>query len=65
MPRGRPPGTPKTGGGSRLGSPNTATKNAREAIGMLVEGNIPRMQGWLDEIAKTDGPAAAGAASRT
>ena len=48
-----------SGQGRPVGAINNATKNAREAIGMLVEGNIPRMQGWLDEIAKTDGPAAA------
>lgn len=39
--------------------PSKTTKNAREAIALLVEGNIPRMQGWLDEIAQTEGPMAA------
>ena len=39
--------------------PGKATKNAREAIALLVEGNIPRMQGWLDEIAEKEGPMAA------
>jgi hypothetical protein len=52
-------GHPKTGGGSRKGVPNKTTQNAREAIAMLVENNIPRMQGWLDAIAEKDGPAAA------
>ena len=56
---GRPKGLPKSGGGSRLGSPNKATVNAREAIAALVEGNIGRMDAWLDAIAATDGPRAA------
>ena len=33
------------------GSPNRATINARMAIGALVDGNISRLEGWLDEIA--------------
>jgi hypothetical protein len=33
------------------GSPNKATANAREAIAKLVEGNVGRLEGWLDEIA--------------
>ena len=40
------------------GSPNKATKSAREAIAMLVDGNTHRLEGWLDEIAAKD-PAAA------
>lgn len=42
-PAGRPPG------------PNKATKNAREAIARLVDGNVERMQEWLDEIAEKEG----------
>lgn len=53
---GRPKGTPKTGGGSRLGIPNKSTAAAREAIARLVDGNVPRMQEWLDHIARTEGP---------
>ena len=41
----------KTGGRTR-GTPNKATARAREAIALLVEGNIERLQGWLDEIAE-------------
>ncbi len=41
------------------GSVNKATKNAREAIGALVEANSPRMQEWLDRIAEEQGPLAA------
>jgi hypothetical protein len=44
---------------SRKGSPNKATRNAREAIARLVDGNAERMQGWLDEIAEQEGPMAA------
>ena len=36
------------------GVPNKATKNAREAIAMLVDGNTHRLEGWLDEIAAKD-----------
>lgn len=51
---------PKTGGRQK-GTPNQATRNAREAIAMLIEGNIDRMQGWLDDIAADpkQGPKAA------
>ena len=38
-------------GGRKKGTPNQATKNARAAIALLIEGNIDRMQGWLDDIA--------------
>jgi hypothetical protein len=33
------------------GSPNKATASAREAIAALVEGNMSRLEGWLDQIA--------------
>jgi hypothetical protein len=54
MARGRKPGGPKTGGRAQ-GTPNRATTNAREAIARLVDGNIDRLQGWLDEIAHEEG----------
>lgn len=38
------PGRPK-------GSPNKATTQAREAIAFFVEGNVERLNGWLDDIA--------------
>lgn len=41
------------------GVPNKATANAREAIGRFVDANSERLQAWLDEIARTDGPKAA------
>lgn len=49
----------KKTGGRKPGTPNKATQNAREAFALLVEGNVGRVQGWLDEIAQTDGPKAA------
>lgn len=39
--------------------PNKATAKAREAIARFVDDNAERLQGWLDDIAKTDGPKAA------
>ncbi len=44
---------------SRKGSPNKATRAAREAIARLVDGNAERMQEWLDRIAEEEGPMAA------
>lgn len=38
------PGRPK-------GLPNKATSQAREAIAKFVEGNVDRLNGWLDDIA--------------
>lgn len=38
------PGRPK-------GVPNKSTTQAREAIAMFVEGNVDRLNGWLDAIA--------------
>lgn len=44
--------------GRPKGSQNRATREAREAIAMFVEGNVERLQEWLDKIAK-DNPMAA------
>lgn len=46
-------------GGRQKGTVNVATANARKAIASLVDNNVPRMQAWLDEIAKKQGAAAA------
>lgn len=43
------PGRPK-------GLPNKATTRAREAIARFVDGNVDRLQGWLDAIANEEGP---------
>lgn len=46
-------------GGRAKGTPNKTTVAAREAIAKFVDGNASRLQGWLDEIAKDEGPLAA------
>ena len=45
--------------GRKPGIPNKATVNAREAIARLVDGNMGRVQGWLDRIDAEQGPVAA------
>lgn len=45
-------------GGRQKGTPNKATRDAREAIAAFVEGNVKRLNGWLDQIAKNDPEAA-------
>ena len=52
---GRKPGTPKTGG-RQAGTPNRTTRRAREVVVEVIENNAERIQGWLDQISKTDGP---------
>ena len=52
-------GGARDGAGRPRGIPNKATSNAREAIAAFVEGNVDRLNGWLDQIAETDGPLAA------
>ena len=47
----RPKGQPKLGGRAK-GTVNKATSNAREAIADFVEGNVDRLNGWLDAIAE-------------
>ena len=37
--------------GRKAGVPNKSTKTAREAFALLVEGNVPKMQEWLDKVA--------------
>lgn len=39
-------------GGRKKGTPNKATREARETFRMLLESNADRMQGWIDRIAK-------------
>jgi hypothetical protein len=52
---------PNAGKGRKMGVPNKATANAREAIARFVDGNSDRLQGWLDDIAADEkqGPKAA------
>lgn len=49
----------KKAGGRAVGSANKATKNAREAIALLVDNNSERLQSWLDTIAAEEGAMAA------
>jgi len=46
-------------GGRKAGVTNKTTALAKEAIARFVDGNADRLQGWLDEIAADQGPAAA------
>lgn len=45
--------------GRPKGQPNKSTTQAREAIALFVEGNVERLNGWLDDIAETNGSKAA------
>ncbi len=54
---GRPKAAPKRG--RQLGCTNKTTRRAREAVALFVEGNVDRLQGWLDQIAEEEGPRAA------
>jgi len=40
------------GPGRPAGSPNRATAEVRDALSDLVAGNVPRLQEWLDRVAK-------------
>lgn len=40
--------------GKKKGTPNKATSQARDAIASFVEGNVERLNGWLDRIAIDD-----------
>lgn len=44
-------GGKQEGAGRPAGTPNKATTQAREAIAAFVEGNVERLNGWLDAIA--------------
>jgi hypothetical protein len=48
LPPGPGPGRPK-------GLQNKSTTAARMAIAHLVDGNVEKLQGWLDEIAEEHG----------
>lgn len=52
-------GDKRPGAGRPKGLQNKTTVAAREAIARFVDGNADRLQGWLDEIAREQGPAAA------
>ena len=44
----------KTGGGSRKGVPNRATRDVRAAIAEFAEANVGKLQAWLDAAAVKD-----------
>lgn len=44
-------GGARAGAGRPAGTPNKATTQAREAIARFVDGNVERLNGWLDAIA--------------
>jgi hypothetical protein len=46
-------------GGRKAGTPNRVSAAAREVIGRFVDGNVSRLEGWLEEIARIEGPRAA------
>jgi hypothetical protein len=48
---GRPKGTPKTGGRT-AGTPNKATREFRETINKLLEGNADNVAKWLKQVAE-------------
>lgn len=48
----RNPTPPPPGTGRPKGVPNKATTEAREAIAAFVEGNVGRLNGWLEAIAE-------------
>jgi len=50
---GRKKGTPKTGGRS-AGTPNKATREFRETINKLLEGNADNVAKWLTIVAEGD-----------
>ncbi len=51
-PRGRFVNSP--GPGRRKGQPNKATASIREAMMRLANGNVGKVQGWLDKAAEKD-----------
>ena len=53
----KPKGSAKSGGRTK-GVVNKTTANAREAIASFVEGNVDRLNGWLDRIGEENPKAA-------
>lgn len=55
---GKTIGTGLAGPGRPAGSPNRVTTEVREALSDLVADNVPRLQEWLDRVAKHNPKAA-------
>lgn len=49
----------KKTGGRKKGTPNKSTEIAREAIGKLVDENVVKFSGWINEIYEKKGAEAA------
>lgn len=56
--RGKTIGAGLAGPGRPAGSPNRVTAEVRDALSDLVAGNVPRLQEWLDGVAKHNPKAA-------
>ena len=52
-------GGKRKGAGRPKGSPNKATKKVRDAVASIVDDNIPKVQGWIDDLAEKDSEKAA------
>jgi hypothetical protein len=51
-----PKGTipPNAGKGRPPGAPNKVTRDVRAALAQFAEGNVDKLQGWLDRVATRD-----------
>lgn len=45
---------PNAGKGRKKGVPNKATRDVREAVAELVQGNVENLQLWLEDVGRTN-----------